>query len=171
MSELPESDPDLETPVVLPARNTHLTHPYARSRVYDLRNYTEKNFWGPFQDDSSANVDWERVEAALIVITHNLHVYSQHHAHVFAEAAFKRLNASAFSGAGPYSFVSKKRPEGAAEKSELDLLDPYGVGGTYMRAVCFLGILFFSFQMFPSHCGVCSLILRRMVRLHRPPSL
>jgi hypothetical protein len=23
-------------------------HPYARSRVYDLRRYTQSNMWGPF---------------------------------------------------------------------------------------------------------------------------
>ena len=47
------------------------THPYARSRVYDLRNYTDKNQWGPFRNDGSMRVDWEMIESIMIVIGHN----------------------------------------------------------------------------------------------------
>lgn len=47
------------------------THPYARSRVYDLRNYTDKNEWGPFRDDGSMRVDWEMVESIMVVIGYN----------------------------------------------------------------------------------------------------
>ena len=44
------------------------THPFARSRVYDLRNYTDKTAWGPFRSDGSMKVDWEMVESLMIVL-------------------------------------------------------------------------------------------------------
>jgi hypothetical protein len=47
------------------------THPFARSRVYDLRNYTDKTKWGPFQDDGSMKVDWEMVESLMIILGYN----------------------------------------------------------------------------------------------------
>jgi len=43
-------------------------HPYARSRVYDLRRYKASNFWGPFMDDGSGRVDWEKVQCIFIVL-------------------------------------------------------------------------------------------------------
>ena len=52
-------------------RSAKLVHPYARSLVYDLRRYTPKSLWGPFQDDGSLRVDWEKVEAIMIVLDHN----------------------------------------------------------------------------------------------------
>jgi hypothetical protein len=47
------------------------THPFARSRVYDLRNYTDKTKWGPFQDDGSMKVDWEMVESLMVILGYN----------------------------------------------------------------------------------------------------
>jgi hypothetical protein len=46
-------------------------HPYARSRVYDLRNYTDQNVWGPFRDDGSMRVDWEMIESLMIILGYN----------------------------------------------------------------------------------------------------
>lgn len=43
----------------------------ARTRVYDLRNYTDKNEWGPFRNDRTWRVDWEMIESIMIVIGHN----------------------------------------------------------------------------------------------------
>ncbi len=57
----------------LPLR--HL-HPYARSRVYDLRRYTAANMWGPFMDDGSARVDWEKVQAIMIDLAYNHRMYT-----------------------------------------------------------------------------------------------
>lgn len=48
------------------------TYPYALSRVYDLRQYTTLNEWGPFMDDSTGRVDWEKMEAILVVMGYNL---------------------------------------------------------------------------------------------------
>jgi len=42
-----------------------LTHPYACSVVYDLRNFTQGTKWGPFHDNGKANVDWEKLEAIM----------------------------------------------------------------------------------------------------------
>lgn len=52
-------------------------HPYARSRVYDLRRYTEANMWGPFMDDGSQRVDWEKVQAIMIVLAYNHRMYTE----------------------------------------------------------------------------------------------
>jgi hypothetical protein len=52
-----------------------ITYPIACSRVYDLRNYTANTHWEPFMDDSSLNVDWEKVEAVMVVIGYNLREY------------------------------------------------------------------------------------------------
>lgn len=52
-------------------------HPYARSRVYDLRRYTHANMWGPFLDDGSQAVDWEKVQAIMIVLAYNLRIYTE----------------------------------------------------------------------------------------------
>lgn len=41
-----------------------LTHPYARAKVYDLREYTDGSLWGPFKDDGQQRVDWEKVEVS-----------------------------------------------------------------------------------------------------------
>jgi len=42
-----------------------LTHPYACSVVYDLRNFTQGTKWGPYRDDGRATVDWEKLEAIM----------------------------------------------------------------------------------------------------------
>lgn len=47
------------------------THPYARSVVYDLRNYTDKTLWGPFRKDGSMKVDWEMIESLMIILGYN----------------------------------------------------------------------------------------------------
>lgn len=47
------------------------TYPYARSRVYDLRNYTDATKWGPYRDEGSMRVDWEMVESLMIILGYN----------------------------------------------------------------------------------------------------
>jgi hypothetical protein len=169
--------------LVLPVRR-HL-HPYARSRVYDLRRYTAANMWGPFTDDGSARVDWEKVQAIMIDLAYNHRMYTARRglgdglligttpsdnqlssngssaSSPASESASESASASAssssssrptnnaglvrpreepFQGIAADSFVSYslagtlKSPE----KPNLDALDPYGVGGTWMRIVCFL---------------------------------
>lgn len=52
-------------------------HPYARSRVYDLRRYRTSNLWGPFRDDGSLRVDWEKVQSIMIDLCYNLRMYTE----------------------------------------------------------------------------------------------
>ena len=52
-------------------------HPYARSRLYDLRRYKPSNYWGPFMDDGSGRIDWEKVQAIYIVLGFGLRMLSE----------------------------------------------------------------------------------------------
>ncbi|KAK3398632.1 hypothetical protein B0T20DRAFT_214038 [Sordaria brevicollis] len=47
-------------------------YPYAVAKVYDLREYTNKTRWGPFRADGSDKVDWEKMEAILLVLRTNI---------------------------------------------------------------------------------------------------
>jgi hypothetical protein len=60
-----------------------LVYPYACSVVYDLRNYTQANKWGPYKDDGLCTVDWERMEAIMIVVGHNLRMFIESNRVVF----------------------------------------------------------------------------------------
>ncbi|KAK5076386.1 hypothetical protein LTS08_007018 [Lithohypha guttulata] len=53
-------------------QGAHYIHPYARSRLYDLRKYKLSNFWGPFMDDGSGRIDWEKVQNIYIVLGYGL---------------------------------------------------------------------------------------------------
>ncbi len=99
------------------------SYPYACSKVYDLRQYTPNTKWGPFRDDATGRVDWEKVEAIHIVLGHNV------------LAKFPRVDifdeiwATPFFGSFPQSFVPFKLPE----LGDLDARDPYGVTGSWYR--------------------------------------
>jgi hypothetical protein len=47
-------------------------HPYARSRIYDLRRYNDQNGWGPFKDSKTGEVDWERLLCIMVDLDYNL---------------------------------------------------------------------------------------------------
>lgn len=47
-------------------------YPFACSKVYDLREYTQKTHWGPFMNDGTDRVDWEKVEAIMLVLAANI---------------------------------------------------------------------------------------------------
>ena len=112
----------------------HPVHPYARSRVYDLRRYTEANSWGPFMDDGSYQVDWEKVQAILTVLGYNIQLLCER-----TNGQFSLIWDRPFGGLAQESFASrsleclKKQPS-----TQLSDQDPYGVTGTWMRIVCFL---------------------------------
>lgn len=96
------------------------TYPYACSKVYDLRQYTELTKWGPFMNDETDRVDWEKVEAILIVLGNNL--------------STKRLISkifwdTPFSGSWPNSYVPSPKPD----ITPLEAKDPYGITGTWYR--------------------------------------
>ncbi|KIX07303.1 uncharacterized protein Z518_01956 [Rhinocladiella mackenziei CBS 650.93] len=107
-------------------------HPYARSRVYDLRRYTLANLWGPFMDDGSQRIDWEKVQAIMIDIAYNHRMVKQ--------GIILRPWDEPFQGIATGSFESHplSGPLEQPRNPGLDALDPYGVTGTWMRIVCFL---------------------------------
>ena len=118
--------------------------PFACSRTYDLRNYSQENLWGPFKDDGSMEVDWEKVEAVMIILRYNI---KQHLETV--ERSLAELWRRPFHGAWPNSYKpaleqSQHMPlVGPFPKLPALRLtpvngDPYGVTGTWMRVVCFL---------------------------------
>lgn len=125
--------------------STWNTHTYARSKVYDLREYTEDTLWGPFMNDGSHRVDWEKVEAVMIVLGYNLRKFCDR-----CEGRYPTVWKDPFSGATPGSYKSMPRIcpvskdlEQEADKirepsPSLEAQDPYGVTGTWMRVVCFL---------------------------------
>jgi len=108
---------------------------FAASVVYDLRNYRMSNFWGPFRNTGDAAVDWEKMEAVMLVLFHNLKLYRDHTGKDF------RTQDKPFLGATPGSFVH--RPLDLPHKPPRTLEDPYGlsqtkidpynVSGTWMR--------------------------------------
>lgn len=120
-------------------------HTVARSTVYDLRKYTINTLWGPFMDDGSQNIDWEKVEAVMLVLGFNLSKFTER-----SSGRFPLVWNDPFAGATPMSYISpppsvdavKDLDEDSAialtPSASLDLLDPYGVTGTWMRVVCFL---------------------------------
>lgn len=134
-----------------PAQNTRLqlrgtpAHMVARSKVYDLREYTDDTLWGPFMNDGSQNVDWEKIEAVMVVLGFNLNKFSDR-----SGGRFPQLWNTPFQGAAPHSYASPPPHQGPTKEMDsefsiirdlvpsIDSLDPYGVTGTWMRIVCFL---------------------------------
>lgn len=113
------------------------THHFARSRVYDLRNYTDLNQWGPFLNDGSMRVDWEAIESLMIDIGYSSGLCCPRFLPKFRVPWSK-----------PFEGVVKERdnvlkthPSNLLQDPEipLDLKDPYGVSGFYSRIICFLG--------------------------------
>ena len=111
-------------------------HPYARSRVYDLRQHTEDGtFWGPFFDDGLQTVDWEKLEAIMIVLDYNLRQSIEVHREY---EGMVELQENPWIGATPHSFVSPPQSAPMEPTLPLEARDPYNITGTWMRVVCFL---------------------------------
>lgn len=73
-------------------------------------------------NDGSDRVDWEKVEAILIVLGNN--VYAKKLTRLFSD-----IWDSPFSGSWKGSFISSPSPD----VTSLDAMDPYGVTGTWYR--------------------------------------
>lgn len=111
-------------------------HPYARSRVYDLRQHTEDGtFWGPFIDDGLQTVDWEKLEAIMIILDYNLRRSTEVHRQY---EGVLELQENPWVGATPHSFISPPQSVPMEPPLPLEAQDPYNVTGTWMRVVCFL---------------------------------
>lgn len=115
------------------------THPYARSRVYDLRNYTDNTRWGPFRDDGSMRVDWETLESIMVVLGYNSNTCCRRFL-----ARFRPPWSEPFEGViKERSRVLPDYPSSLPNEPEIPLAlkDPYNVSGIWSRIVCFLGTL------------------------------
>ncbi|KAH7069538.1 hypothetical protein BKA63DRAFT_84478, partial [Paraphoma chrysanthemicola] len=112
------------------------THPFARSRVYDLRNYTDKTQWGPFRDDGSFRVDWEMVESLMVILGYNSGLCCRRF-----QPKFSPPWSSPLDGVVPQrSKIMPEYPKGMLYEPDVPLLlkDPYNVSGIWSRIVCFL---------------------------------
>lgn len=104
-------------------------HPYARSRVYDLRNYTGETRWGPFRDDGSMRVDWEMVESIMIDIA-----YKSDHSCPRFKSTFTPVWSEPFEGVVKDRGRSIDPPSMLMEPDiPLELRDPYNITGTWHR--------------------------------------
>ncbi|KAF2442347.1 hypothetical protein P171DRAFT_392136 [Karstenula rhodostoma CBS 690.94] len=111
-------------------------HTYARSRVYDLRNYTDATAWGPFRDDGSMRVDWEMVESLMVVLCYNSGLCGRQFIHRFRPPWTQPLE-----GVLPARdrILPAYPPKLYAQPEiPLSLRDPYNVSGVWSRIVCFL---------------------------------
>jgi hypothetical protein len=117
-------------PIDLPRRaRFNGAYPYACSVLYDLRNYNQDNMWGPYKDHL-ATADWERLEAIMVVLGHNLRMFTEN-----AHGIFRPLWSVPWQGASPDSFHPNvtfgKLKEPPAPP--MNPLDPYNISGTWMR--------------------------------------
>ncbi|ROW09504.1 hypothetical protein VMCG_02642 [Cytospora schulzeri] len=136
------------------------TYPFACSKVYDIREYTPRTRWGPFLDEgpwpigSAGNeegqegvpedrVDWEKVEAIMIVLWFNMTSKRLDHLPVF-----RHFWGVPFAGCWPNSYIPSPMNR---RVTDLELEDPYDVTGTYVRVVCFLDYNDFFAYNFPPH--------------------
>jgi hypothetical protein len=107
------------------------THPYARSRVYDLRNYTDATKWGPYRDDGSMRVDWEMIESLMIVLGYNSSSFCQRSLTRFSPPWIQPLE-----GVVPErGRIIPDYPPALLQEPDvpLDMKDPYRVEGIWAR--------------------------------------
>ena len=112
-------------------------HPYARSRVYDMRQHTDASSWGPFLSDGTHAVDWEKLEALMLILHHNVRLFSENHDVSNSLFAIPNWDVP-FAATAPYSYVSRETSIPMEPTLPLELQDPYNITGTWMRVVCFL---------------------------------
>ncbi|AEO55468.1 hypothetical protein MYCTH_2299331 [Thermothelomyces thermophilus ATCC 42464] len=134
------------------ARQRAGVYALACAKVYDLREYTAGNKWGPFLEEDEeggggVRVDWEKVEAILVVLGANIRSKGLERFPIFWYFWGKPF---AGSWRGSYIPWSKDREQGKeSEVKELDRMDPYGVAGSWLRVVSFLDFTDFFHFNFP----------------------
>lgn len=113
------------------ATRSSSTYPFACSKVYDLRNYTRNSMWGPFLDDEPGKVDWEMLEAIMIILGHNIRIFNDRTGGLL----FKSVWAQPFVNAVPSSYSISPGPiKNATLNAGISSFeDPYNITGTWMR--------------------------------------
>lgn len=113
-------------------------HPFARSRVYDLRQHTQWSVWGPFDSDGCQDVDWEKIESLMIILWHNVQAFANRYS-AYALPLVPPWD-KPFHGVTPYSLQLPPRASKIERPLSLSVesRDPYGVTGVWVRIVCFL---------------------------------
>ncbi|KAF1983514.1 hypothetical protein K402DRAFT_338324 [Aulographum hederae CBS 113979] len=127
-------------------KSAYSTLPVARSIVYDIRRYNRRNLWGPFLDDGSHDVDWEKMEAIMADLAHNTRLFNDKVYNV-TEIDWDEP----FRGVTPGSYRSVEhaasqdglgQPRASRMPREIQGPtgdeDPYGITGMWKRIVCFL---------------------------------
>jgi hypothetical protein len=119
------------TPIACPRRTKYnQAYPYAVSMVYDLRNYRQESFWGPYLPDCNATVDWEKMEAVMIVLGHNLRMFTEQTHSVFGPRSIWR---EPWIGASPDSYEPVSIKGMQIPVAPGGIVDPYNITGTWMR--------------------------------------
>lgn len=107
------------------------TAAFARAKVYDLRQYTRASFWGPFKNDGTQDVDWEKVEAVMVVLGHNLRSL-----HDRSRFDIKSAWVHEWRGCTSNSYTHSEKlglPRELGPFGDLNDQDPYGISGMWMR--------------------------------------
>lgn len=73
-------------------------------------------------------MDWEKVEAIMVVVGHNLRIFSDR-----TNGNFAPMWTEPFSGVTPHSYRSSPLPLLGGVPASFDFEDPYNVTGTWMR--------------------------------------
>ncbi|EPE26597.1 F-box [Glarea lozoyensis ATCC 20868] len=120
-------------PVTLSPKLYRRPYHYALSVVYDMRNYTDLSLWGPFKPDGEATVDWEKVEAIMIILGHNLKCFDDQ-----TGRRLKPLWTTPWAGSQPDSFRSVCLVDTKSPTPPVNESDPYNITGSWMRIVTFL---------------------------------
>lgn len=136
------------------------TYPFACSTVYDMRGHTDRTRWGPFRKDGSLRVDWEKVEAIMVVLGYNIQSKR------FVSKLFSDMWNTPFSGSWPQSYLPK--PNLQAEPSSPELQDPYGVTGTWYRVSPLCASCIFSTSNTDMITGGMLPGLQRLLQLQLP---
>jgi hypothetical protein len=143
--------------------------------VYDVREYTRENGWGPFLDDG-VSVDWEKMEAILLVLGTNIRSKGLERFPIFWLFWGKPFAGCWGSSYIPWSRDMEQQGKGKGKDKDKDKTpedddnnnndddeerpkpqdpaaqssrhaDPYGVSGSWLRVVSFLDYSdFFSFN-------------------------
>ncbi|KAH6889327.1 hypothetical protein B0T10DRAFT_487770 [Thelonectria olida] len=103
------------------------TYPYACSKVFDMRRYTHETRWGPYLVDGSGHVDWEMLEAIMVVVGFNFPSNWRGVSHGMWNTLFQ--------GAWPNS---SRFIRSCLDSSSLEARDPYGVTGRWKRTFAFI---------------------------------